>query len=139
MQVPQEVLAARLIEDADVTVALIEAGDGDNALEIDVPTFPHLFKTQFDWDFASEPEPALKQRRIYLPRGKVPEAHRRSMRWFIFAAIRKIMTIGCQGATGWSLYGSCHISSIRKQMSPAAISTTEGPLHVSDSRRCILG
>ena len=66
------VLAARLTEDADVTVALIEAGDSDNALEIDVPLlFPHLFKTQFDWDFASEPEPALKQRRIYLPRGKV--------------------------------------------------------------------
>ena len=29
------VLAARLTEDADVTVALVEAGDSDNAPEID--------------------------------------------------------------------------------------------------------
>ena len=66
------VLAARLTEDTDVTVALVEAGDRDNAAEIDVPLlFPRLFKTQFDWDFTSEPEPALKQRRVYLPRGKV--------------------------------------------------------------------
>jgi choline dehydrogenase len=32
--------------------------------------FPHLFKTRYDWDFASEPEPHLAGRRIYLPRGK---------------------------------------------------------------------
>jgi len=31
------VLAARLTEDADVTVALVEAGDSDNAPEIDAP------------------------------------------------------------------------------------------------------
>jgi choline dehydrogenase-like flavoprotein len=32
--------------------------------------FPHLLKTKYDWDFASEPEPCLGERRIYLPRGK---------------------------------------------------------------------
>jgi choline dehydrogenase-like flavoprotein len=53
------VLAARLTEDPDVTVALVEAGGRDEALEINVPLlFPQLFKTQFDWDFASEPEAA---------------------------------------------------------------------------------
>jgi choline dehydrogenase-like flavoprotein len=31
--------------------------------------FPHLFKTKYDWDFASEPEPGLGERRVYLPRG----------------------------------------------------------------------
>src|SRR5262245_43212210 len=65
------VLAARLTEDPNVTVALVEDGDRDNAPEIDIPLlFPQLFKTQFDWDFTSEPEPALERRRIYLPRGK---------------------------------------------------------------------
>src|SRR5262249_9085902 len=32
--------------------------------------FPQLFKTKYDWDFASEPEPAMRKRRIYLPRGR---------------------------------------------------------------------
>jgi choline dehydrogenase-like flavoprotein len=32
--------------------------------------FPQLFKTKYDWDFASEPEPGLAERRIYLPRGR---------------------------------------------------------------------
>src|SRR5258708_8292103 len=69
------VLAARLSEDPDVTVALIEAGGRDTAPEIGLPiAFPQLFKTEFDWDFATEPEPALKRRRIYLRRGKGLEA-----------------------------------------------------------------
>jgi len=52
-------------------VALVEAGGPDGAPEIDMPiAFPQLFKTKYDWDFASEPEPGLGNRRIYLPRGK---------------------------------------------------------------------
>jgi choline dehydrogenase-like flavoprotein len=52
-------------------VALVEAGGPDNAPEIRMPVaFPQLFKTKYDWDFATEPEPSLGQRRIYLPRGK---------------------------------------------------------------------
>src|ERR1700751_4626996 len=66
------VLAARLSENPDVKVALVEAGDADDAPEIALPvTFTQLFKTKFDWDFSSEPEPSLGGRRIYLPRGKV--------------------------------------------------------------------
>jgi choline dehydrogenase-like flavoprotein len=66
------VLAARLSEDPGVRVALVEAGSSDDAAEIHLPVaFPQLFKTKFDWDFATEPEPALGRRRIYIPRGKV--------------------------------------------------------------------
>jgi choline dehydrogenase len=65
------VLAARLSENPDIRVALLEAGGSDDALEIAMPVaFPQLFKTKFDWDFASEPEQSLRQRRIYLPRGR---------------------------------------------------------------------
>jgi choline dehydrogenase len=32
--------------------------------------FPQLFKTKYDWDFATEPEQGLGERRIYLPRGR---------------------------------------------------------------------
>lgn len=66
------VLAARLSEDPEVRVALVEAGSSDAAREISMPAaLTQLFKTQYDWDFDSEPEPALGRRRIYLPRGKV--------------------------------------------------------------------
>jgi choline dehydrogenase-like flavoprotein len=65
------VLAARLSQDPNVRVALVEAGGPDDAPEINMPVaFPQLFKTKYDWDFATEPEPALGERRIYLPRGK---------------------------------------------------------------------
>jgi choline dehydrogenase-like flavoprotein len=65
------VLAARLSEDPKIRVALLEAGGKDDAPEISMPVaFPQLFKTKYDWDFATEPEQGLRERRIYLPRGK---------------------------------------------------------------------
>jgi choline dehydrogenase len=65
------VLAARLSEDSNNRVALVEAGGSDDAPEITTPlAFPSLFKSRYDWDFESEPEPNLARRRIYLPRGK---------------------------------------------------------------------
>jgi choline dehydrogenase len=65
------VLASRLSQDPNIRVALVEAGGPDDAPEINMPVaFPQLFKTKYDWDFASEPEPGLRNRRIYLPRGK---------------------------------------------------------------------
>src|ERR1700730_10767810 len=66
------VLAARLSENPAAQVALIEAGPMDDAPEVHTPAaFAQLFKTDHDWDYSSEPEPALFGRRIYLPRGKV--------------------------------------------------------------------
>lgn len=66
------VLAARLTEDPDVSVLLIEAGPvGDDPL-IHAPVgFGALLKSRFDWDDASEPEPHLNGRRIPLSRGRV--------------------------------------------------------------------
>jgi choline dehydrogenase len=65
------VLAARLSEDPDVSVALIEAGPPDTIENIHVPVaFPALFRTQVDWDYSTAAEPYVDRRRIYLPRGK---------------------------------------------------------------------
>jgi choline dehydrogenase len=65
------VLAARLTEDPDVAVALIEAGGPDTDQEIQIPAaFSQQFKTRLDWDFDTDPEPGLAGRRAYLPRGK---------------------------------------------------------------------
>jgi len=66
------VLAARLSEDPDTRVALIEAGGADTAPEVQMPmAFPLLFKSSADWDLYGEPEPGLGGRRLYLPRGKL--------------------------------------------------------------------
>jgi choline dehydrogenase len=66
------VLAARLTEDPAVQVTLIEAGGPDSAQEIHIPAaFPQLFKSQYDWDYMSEPEPGLSGKRVYLPHGKM--------------------------------------------------------------------
>ena len=66
------VVAARLSEDRDVTVALLEAGTEDTQPEIRIPAaFPALFKSSWDWDLLGEPEPGLDHRRLYLPRGRM--------------------------------------------------------------------
>jgi choline dehydrogenase-like flavoprotein len=66
------VIAARLSEDPDTRVALLEAGDEDSQPEIHIPAaFPALFKSNHDWDLLGEPEPGLGGRRLYLPRGRM--------------------------------------------------------------------
>lgn len=66
------VVAARLAERADCSVALLEAGPEDNLPEIAMPAaLGLLFKTHLDWDFDTDPEPALDGRCSYLPRGRM--------------------------------------------------------------------
>jgi choline dehydrogenase len=66
------VLAARLTEDPSAHVLLLEAGGRDTAREIHIPAaFSKLFKTKVDWNYSTEPEPYLNNRRLYWPRGKV--------------------------------------------------------------------
>lgn len=64
-------LAARLSEDPTLSVLLLEAGPPDRALELHVPAaFSKLFRGVYDWNYDTEPQPALEGRRIYWPRGK---------------------------------------------------------------------
>ncbi len=66
------VLAARLSEDPDVKVALLEAGGSDDVENIHIPAvFGDLFRTRVDWDYDSHEEEQLNRRRIFHPRGKV--------------------------------------------------------------------
>ena len=66
------VLAARLTEDSQTRVLLLEAGGPDNAPEIHIPAaFSKLFKTAVDWNYSTELEAHLHNRRLYWPRGKV--------------------------------------------------------------------
>ncbi|WP_433549229.1 GMC family oxidoreductase [Streptomyces sp. CA-294286] len=98
------VLAARLSENPDVRVALIEAGGPDTAQEIHVPAaFGTLFKSEVDWDLDTEPEPGLGGRRAYLPRGRVFGGSS-SMNAMIYIRGNPADYDGwaAAGATGWS-------------------------------------
>ncbi|MEC9268283.1 MAG: choline dehydrogenase [Pseudomonadota bacterium] len=67
------VLAARLTEDPQSKVLLIEAGGSDSSIFIQMPTalsIPMNMK-KFNWFFESLPEPGLDNRRLHTPRGKV--------------------------------------------------------------------
>jgi choline dehydrogenase len=65
------VLAGRLTEDPSVRVLLLEAGGKDRSPDIKIPAaFPNQFHTKLDWDFATEPEPHVDGRSLYIPRGK---------------------------------------------------------------------
>jgi choline dehydrogenase len=64
--------AAALSQDPDVSVAVVEAGPPARGRLFEIPRlFGLQLKTTFDWDFQTEPEPALGGRRCYLPRGRV--------------------------------------------------------------------
>jgi choline dehydrogenase len=66
------VLAARLSEDPDVKVCLIEAGASDVHDNIHIPAaFGKLFRSRLDWDYDTHDEPFCGGRRIYLPRGRM--------------------------------------------------------------------
>jgi len=67
------ILAARLSEDPDVSVALLEAGGSDNSLFIRMPTALSIpmNMSQYNWGYDSEPEAGLDGRRLDCPRGKV--------------------------------------------------------------------
>jgi choline dehydrogenase len=67
------VLANRLSEDPRTKVLLLEAGPRDTHFWIHVPLgYGKLFaKSEINWGYESEPEPALEGRRIFTPRGKV--------------------------------------------------------------------
>ena len=66
------VLAHRLSADPDARVLLLEGGPDDKPKEVKIPAaFPKLFKTERDWDYATEPEPQLGGRELYWPRGRM--------------------------------------------------------------------
>jgi len=78
------VLAARLTEDPDVSVLLIEAGPPDSIENIHVPVaFSQLIHSQVDWDYSTLPEPFANHRRVGLPRGKTLGGSS-SINWMVY-------------------------------------------------------
>ena len=66
------ILANKLTADPGVTVLLLEAGPKGRPKESRIPAaFSKLFKSKYDWDYSTTPQPELNDRRIYFPRGKL--------------------------------------------------------------------
>ncbi|MFO1026203.1 MAG: choline dehydrogenase [Acetobacteraceae bacterium] len=66
------VLANRLTEDRKSKVLLLEAGPKDSSMWINIPAgFTKLLNNpKYNWNFESEPEPNMANRRIPIPRGR---------------------------------------------------------------------
>ena len=132
------VLAARLSEDPDVRVVLLEAGGPDTAPEIHVPAmFPIMFKSSLDWDLLGEQEPGLDGRRLYLPRGRMVGGCS-SINAMIYLRGNRLDydDWAAQGCTGWS-YDEVLTYFKRgedNERGEDAFHAVGGPQTVSDSR-----
>jgi len=67
------VVAARLSEDSQASVLLLEAGGRDDHLYLKMPLafLKAMPDPRFNWPYWTEPEPHLDGRRLPLPRGRV--------------------------------------------------------------------
>src|SRR5258708_33068696 len=67
------VVANRLSEDQGINVLLLEAGGPDTQPEIHDAAYPisEFWGTDLDWNYRTETEPALYDRQLPWPRGKV--------------------------------------------------------------------
>lgn len=67
------VVAARLTEDSNCSVLLLEAGGKDShpTLKMPIAFLKAVVNPKFNWPYMTEPEPHLNGRRIWLPRGRV--------------------------------------------------------------------
>ncbi len=65
------VLANRLSQNINHRVLLLEAGGPDHNVHIHIPgAYAKLNHTKVNWNFKTEPQKHILDRRIYLPRGK---------------------------------------------------------------------
>jgi len=132
------VLANRLSEDPSVSVLLLEAGGKDRSLNIKIPAaFPKQFHTKLDWDFATEPEPHVDGRSLYIPRGKALGGSS-SMNAMLYVRGRPLDYDGweAQGAPGWG-YRDVLPYFIKAEDNVRGASEYHGaggPLHVSEQR-----
>jgi choline dehydrogenase len=95
------VIAARLSEDPDLRICLVEAGPPDTAENIHIPVaFGKLFRTGLDWDYDTAEEPSLNGRRLYLPRGRM-FGGTSSMNAMLYVRSAKI-DYDAWGHPGWS-------------------------------------
>ena len=103
------IVASRLTEDPNVSVALIEAGGSDQSIFIRMPTALSIPMNmpKYNWGFESNPEPYVNDRRLDCPRGKVlgGSSSINGMA-FVRGNPRDFDQWEALGASGWN-YASC--------------------------------
>jgi len=132
------VLANRLSEDPSVRVLLLEAGGKDRSPNIKIPAaFAKQFHTRLDWDFATEPEPHVDGRSLYIPRGKALGGSS-SMNAMLYVRGRPLDYDGweAQGAPGWGYRDVLpyFLKSEDNVRGASEYHGAGGPLHVSEQR-----
>jgi choline dehydrogenase len=129
------VLAARLSEDPDVSVLLLEAGPPDTNQNIHVPLgYLQLAGTEIDWGYFTAPEPRCNERRIALPRGRVLGGSS-SVNAMVYIRGNRLDYDGW-GADGWS-WDDLFPYFLRSEDNERGASEWHGvggPLPVSDQR-----
>ena len=132
------VLANRLSEDPSVSVLLLEAGKRDRSINIKIPAaFPNQFHTKLDWDYATEPEPHVDNRSLYIPRGKSLGGSS-SMNAMLYVRGRPLDYDAweAQGAPGWGYRDVLpyFLKSEDNVRGASEFHGAGGPLHVSEQR-----
>src|SRR5271170_3854309 len=129
------VLAARLSEDRDVKVCLMEAGPAADFEDLRIPVLgARANRSWLDWDYSTNDEPGCDGRRIYLPRGRVVGG--------CSSTNGMVYTRGVQadfdgwGQPGWSYRELLpyFLKSEDNERGASEYHSTGGPLAVSDGR-----
>jgi len=132
------VLASRLSQDPSVQVLLIEAGPPDSNSALHVPAaLGSLRRTRWDWDYHSDPEPALDGRLMVLPYGKTLGGSS-SINGMIYirgnpADYEEWKSLGCEG-WGWDDVLPYFMKAEDNERGQSELHARGGPLTVSDGR-----
>ncbi len=133
------VVAARLSEDPQTSVLLLEAGPPADADEIQIPAaFASLLKTKWDWNYTTSEQKQLHSRRAFWPRMKALGGCS-SMNAMIYIRGNRADYDGwrdAHGATGWG-YDDVLPYFVRAEGNTRLGSPyhgQDGPLHVEDRR-----
>jgi choline dehydrogenase len=132
------VVAARLSEDAEVRVLLLEAGESDRKQEVQIPAaFSKLFKSSRDWAYQTEPDPTADNRSLYWPRGKMLGGSS-SMNAMIYLRGNRADYDGwaAQGNAGWGFDDvmPVFLADEDNERGASPFHGVGGPLRVSDLR-----
>jgi choline dehydrogenase len=131
------VLANRLTEDGKSTVLLLEAGGSDCNFWIQMPIGygKVYYDKKVNWKYTAEPDPALGERQIYMPRGKVMGGSSSINAMVYVRGHQKDYDDWGQTAPGW---GWSDVAPIFKRMEDWSEGADErrgagGPLSVQDT------
>ena len=132
------VVANRLSERSDLSVLVLEAGGPDDDPDIQIPVkWGILRESPIDWQYATEPQKHLNNRKVNWPRGKVYGGSS-SINAMIYqrgnpANYNAWAAPGHEG-WGWEDVLPYFIKSENQQSIQSEFHGSDGPLHVADLR-----